>query len=137
VAQRIRDALARKKNIEGKKMFGGIGFLLNDNLLVGVWKDSLIVRRGPEKGEEALLEPHVCFAFGLCQGEQAGYNKVFHSHNQSTKEGCRSQPVGVGREVRLTFPSSSVSWSGIPIAGVSLFHSRKGCYSDEEKQRQT
>ena len=44
LAQRIRDALARKKNIEEKKMFGGIGFLLNGNMLVGVWKDSLIVQ---------------------------------------------------------------------------------------------
>lgn len=59
LAARIRDALARKKNVEEKKMFGGIGFLLNGNMLVGVWKDSLIVRLGPEDGDEALLEPHV------------------------------------------------------------------------------
>jgi hypothetical protein len=26
---------------------------------VGVWKDSLIVRLGPDEGEEALKEPHV------------------------------------------------------------------------------
>ncbi len=59
LAQRIRDALARKKNIEEKKMFGGVGFLLNGNMLVGVWKDSLIVRLGADDGVEALLEPHV------------------------------------------------------------------------------
>ena len=59
LAQRIRDALARKKNIEEKTMFGGIGFLLNGNLLVGVWKNSLIDRLGDEQGEDALLEPHV------------------------------------------------------------------------------
>src|SRR5215475_6750822 len=59
LAARIRDALARRKGIEEKKMFGGIGFLLHGNLLVGVWKDSLIVRLGPEEGEEALKEPHV------------------------------------------------------------------------------
>ena len=59
LAARIRDALARKKNIEEKKMFGGIGFLLNGNMLVGVWKNSLIVRLGPDEGEVALLEPHV------------------------------------------------------------------------------
>src|SRR5712691_3796345 len=59
LAARIRKALARKKGIEEKKMFGGIGFLLNGNMLVGVWKDSLIVRLGDEQGEEALLEPHV------------------------------------------------------------------------------
>src|SRR5213083_617753 len=59
LAERIREGLARKKGIEEKKMFGGIGFLLNGNMLVGVWKDSLIVRLGDEQGEEALLEPHV------------------------------------------------------------------------------
>ena len=59
LAQRIRDALARKKNIEVKKMFGGIGFLLNGNMLVGVWKNSLIVRVGPDVYDDALLESHV------------------------------------------------------------------------------
>ena len=59
LAARIRDALARKKGVEERKMFGGVGFLLHGNLLVGVWKDSLIVRLGPEEGEEALKEPHV------------------------------------------------------------------------------
>jgi TfoX/Sxy family transcriptional regulator of competence genes len=59
LAERIRDALARKKNVEEKKMFGGIGFLLNGNLLVGVWKNSLIVRLGPDQGDQAMLEPHV------------------------------------------------------------------------------
>jgi TfoX/Sxy family transcriptional regulator of competence genes len=59
LAARIRQHLARRKNVEEKKMFGGIGFLLNGNMLVGVWKDSLIARLGPEEGEEALREPHV------------------------------------------------------------------------------
>ena len=59
LAARIRKSLARKKGIEEKKMFGGVGFLLNGNMLIGVWKDSLIVRLGDEQGQEALLEPHV------------------------------------------------------------------------------
>ena len=59
LAERIRQALARKRGVEAKKMFGGVGFLLNGNMLVGVWKDSLIVRLGPDEGDEALLEPHV------------------------------------------------------------------------------
>ena len=59
LAERIRQRLARRKNVEEKKMFGGIGFLLNGNLLVGVWKESLVVRLGEEEGEEALKEPHV------------------------------------------------------------------------------
>jgi TfoX/Sxy family transcriptional regulator of competence genes len=59
LAERIRRRLARRKGVEEKRMFGGVGFLLHGNLLVGVWKDSLIVRLGPEEGEEALKEPHV------------------------------------------------------------------------------
>jgi len=59
LAQRIRDALARKQGVEEKKMFGGVGFLLNGNMLVGVWKNSLVVRIGPEVYEDVLLEPHV------------------------------------------------------------------------------
>ena len=59
LAARIRQALARKKGVEEKKMFGGVGFLLHGNLLVGVWKESLVVRLGEEEGEEALREPHV------------------------------------------------------------------------------
>ena len=59
LAARIRQRLARRKNVQEKKMFGGIGFLLNGNLLVGVWKESLVVRLGETEGEDVLLEPHV------------------------------------------------------------------------------
>ena len=59
LAERIRRQLARRKNVAEKKMFGGVGFLLNGNMLVGVWKDSLIVRLGPDEGDGALKESHV------------------------------------------------------------------------------
>jgi TfoX/Sxy family transcriptional regulator of competence genes len=59
LAARIRDALAHRKNIEEKKMFGGICFLFNGNILVGVWKYSLIARIGPDLYEDALLEPNI------------------------------------------------------------------------------
>lgn len=59
LAVRIRSTLARKKGIEEKKMFGGVCFLLNGNMLVGVWRKFFIARLGPDQGDEALLEPHV------------------------------------------------------------------------------
>ena len=59
LAARTRDALAGIRGINEKRMFGGVGFLLNGNLLVAVWQHSLIVRLGPEHGQSALLEPHV------------------------------------------------------------------------------
>ena len=59
LAARIRDALARRRNVEEKKMFGCICFFINGNALAGVWKDRLIARLGPDEGEAALREPHV------------------------------------------------------------------------------
>ncbi len=59
LAERIRYALARKKYIEEKRMFGCVCFMLNGNALAGVWKDRLIARVGSAEGEAALREPHV------------------------------------------------------------------------------
>src|SRR5271167_4542082 len=42
LAARIRTALARKKGIEEKKMLGGVGFLLNGNMLKG--KEEITMR---------------------------------------------------------------------------------------------
>ena len=59
LAARIRDALARTKHVEEKKMFGCVCFLINGNALAGVWKDRLIARLGPDEGEAAQRAPHV------------------------------------------------------------------------------
>jgi hypothetical protein len=59
LAARVRDALSRREGVIEKKMFGGLCFMLHGNLLVGVWKDSLIARLGPDEGPAALGEPHV------------------------------------------------------------------------------
>lgn len=59
LAARIRDALARRRGVEEKKMFGCVCFMLHGNALVGVWKDRLIARLGPDEGEAAMREPHV------------------------------------------------------------------------------
>ena len=59
LAARIREALARRKNVEERKMFGCLCFLLDGNALAGVWKGRLIARLGPDDGEAARREPHV------------------------------------------------------------------------------
>jgi TfoX/Sxy family transcriptional regulator of competence genes len=56
---RVRTALKSRKGIVEKKMFGGDAFLLNGNMLVGVWHDSLIARLGIVQAEEVLHDPHV------------------------------------------------------------------------------
>jgi hypothetical protein len=59
LAGRVRAILGRRKNITEKKMFGGVGFLLAGNMCVGIWKEWLILRLGPEQAEGALREPFV------------------------------------------------------------------------------
>jgi TfoX/Sxy family transcriptional regulator of competence genes len=58
LAERIRSELEGMPCIE-KKMFGGVGFLVNGNLACGVNKDDLIVRVDPEKHNALLKKPHV------------------------------------------------------------------------------
>ena len=59
LATRIRQALKGRRGITGKKMFGGVGFMLHGNMCVGVWQTSMIVRLGPEQAATALTEPNV------------------------------------------------------------------------------
>ena len=59
LAARIRQALAQRNGIVEKNMFGGVAFMLHGNMLIGVWKDTLIVHLGPEQGAQALSEPNV------------------------------------------------------------------------------
>ena len=59
LAERIRRILKQRPDIQEKKMFGGVVFMLNGNMLVGIWKQSLIVRLGAEQAKEALKQPFV------------------------------------------------------------------------------
>lgn len=59
LAERIWDEVRDDMSIADKKMFGGLCFLLNDYMFIGIVKDELMVRVGPEKYESALSEPHV------------------------------------------------------------------------------
>lgn len=59
LANRLHSLLLGSRDVESKRMFGGVGFLLNGNMCVGVWKDSLIARVGPDRYSQALREPFV------------------------------------------------------------------------------
>ena len=54
----IAKELDGREYIVAKKMFGGVGYLLNGNMACGVHKDYLIVRVGPDNYSDALEEPH-------------------------------------------------------------------------------
>ncbi len=59
LAERIRRALGRRRDISEKKMFGGLAFLRGGTMFCGIVKNELMVRVGPERYEESLAKAHV------------------------------------------------------------------------------
>jgi len=59
LAARIRSVLAERENVTEQKMFGGIAFMIGGRMAVGVVRDDLMVRVGPDAHDEALASPHV------------------------------------------------------------------------------
>jgi TfoX/Sxy family transcriptional regulator of competence genes len=59
LAGSIRSVLGRRGSLVEKKMFGGLAFLVNGNMSVGVHGKELIVRIDPKTTEAALKEPGV------------------------------------------------------------------------------
>ncbi|PKL84051.1 MAG: RNA methyltransferase [Ignavibacteriae bacterium HGW-Ignavibacteriae-3] len=54
LANRVRAAFAGIRNIEEKKMMGGLTFMVNGKMCVGILKDDLMCRIDPEIYESAL-----------------------------------------------------------------------------------
>jgi TfoX/Sxy family transcriptional regulator of competence genes len=55
LANMTRELIALKeKNVEEKAMFGGLCFMVNDKMTVGIEKEKLMVRLDPSKYEEAM-----------------------------------------------------------------------------------
>jgi TfoX/Sxy family transcriptional regulator of competence genes len=57
---RIRKALSHLKNVEEKHMIGGNCFMVNGKMCVGVAKDALMCRVGPENYEQSLRQKGCC-----------------------------------------------------------------------------
>ena len=51
---RIREAMAVYPNVEEKHMFGGICYMLNGKMCVGIVKDEMMCRIDPDLYEDAL-----------------------------------------------------------------------------------
>ncbi len=56
-ADLLRSALGSRTGISEKKMFGGVCFLLNGNMLCGTGEDRFMFRVGKEQEAEAMARP--------------------------------------------------------------------------------
>src|SRR5258706_3170016 len=73
LADRVREIIALTyKNTEEKKMFGGLCFMVNDKMCVGVEKERLMIRLDPAKYDEAL-EKEGCTPMTFTGKEMKGY----------------------------------------------------------------
>ena len=58
LAQRVRTILAADARLTERRMFGGVAFMIGGNMAVGIVRDDLMVRVGPDGHDAALAEPH-------------------------------------------------------------------------------
>ena len=56
---RIDHLAGRLGNITKKKMFGGVGYLLNGNMCFGIHKESLVLRTISERADELLRNEYI------------------------------------------------------------------------------
>lgn len=54
LADRIRERLAGTKKVKEKEMMGGLTFMVNDKMCIGLIKDEMMCRIDPDKQEDAL-----------------------------------------------------------------------------------
>jgi hypothetical protein len=59
LAHRARELLADEVGLTEKAMFGGLAFLLDGNMSVGISGEELMVRVGPDATEDTLSRPYV------------------------------------------------------------------------------
>jgi TfoX-like protein len=59
LSKRIDELIKGKKGFTCKEMFGGIAYLLNGNMCVGVHKNELIIRYNPRTTEEINADKNV------------------------------------------------------------------------------
>ena len=57
LAERMRAALAGSGAVREVRMFGGLCFMLNGNMVAGTWKRGLLVRVGKDQHSHALARP--------------------------------------------------------------------------------
>lgn len=58
LAERIREQLQDRSDVEEKKMFGGLCFMVSSHMCCGIVKDTLMARVGSDSYEKCLAMKH-------------------------------------------------------------------------------
>ncbi len=85
LANRIRERLSVLTNIEEKAMMGGLTFMYNGKMCVGVIKDELMCRIDPEIHDD-VVERRGCRTMDFTARPMIGYILVDESGMKSNKD---------------------------------------------------
>ena len=95
----IDAAVKRWQNVEKKKMFGGVCYLLKGNMAFGIHKDFLIVRMDKEQGEQSLKDRNV-LPFDIMGKPMAGWLMV----REEGWQAALGKWINVGKQYALSLP---------------------------------
>jgi TfoX/Sxy family transcriptional regulator of competence genes len=85
LADRIRERLADLENVEEKQMMGGLTFMVNDKMCVGIIKDEMMCRIDPEFHDTAV-EINGCRTMDFTKRPMKGYVLIEESGMKSKKD---------------------------------------------------
>lgn len=85
LANRVREKLVELPNITEKEMMGGLTFMYNDKMCVGIIKDELMCRIDPALHETAI-EKHGCRTMDFTKRPMRGYIMIEESGMKSKKD---------------------------------------------------
>ncbi|MFI5153623.1 MAG: TfoX/Sxy family protein [Chitinophagales bacterium] len=85
LAERIRKRFQGLKNVEEKKMMGGLTFMYNGKMCVGIIKDELMCRINPEIHEDTIKKKG-CRTMDFTNRPMIGYVLINESGMKSEKD---------------------------------------------------
>lgn len=105
LADRLQSFLKTREGFSQKEMFGGVGFLLNGNMCVGVYKEFLILRLGKEEADRALKQKYVK-PFDITGREMSGWVMV-EKEGIDSEDSLRSWVEAVARFLQTLPPKTA------------------------------
>ncbi|MFH1000110.1 MAG: TfoX/Sxy family protein [Bacteroidota bacterium] len=85
LASRIREQLYKLQNIEEKAMMGGLTFMYNGKMCLGIIKDELMCRINPEI-HEIMVEKEGCRTMDFTKRPMKGYILVDETGMRTQKD---------------------------------------------------
>ncbi len=99
--EKVESIVGNWKDVEKKKMFGGICYLLQGNMGFGIYKDYLIVRMDKHMAEQKLTEKNVR-PFDITGKPMMGWVMVEEAGWKDEK--AMTNWLDIGRRYALTLP---------------------------------